>query len=105
MANSPSMPNSETVRRALESARNCDDGQLDPRMSLILETAISELWRKIQLHPDTYVLSGDEFALFNYFRERFGDSPVARQAVERFWNNFRGAPSDIEGYLQCGRRQ
>ncbi|EER28191.1 hypothetical protein D8B26_006867 [Coccidioides posadasii str. Silveira] len=104
MANSPNIPNREAVRRALESARNSEDGQIDPRVSAILETAIGELWRKLQSQPDTYVLSRDEFALFNYFRDRFRDSPIAQRAVERFWNNFRGAPSDIDEFILCGGR-
>lgn len=86
------------VRQALDRARNSDDGRIDPQTSAILETAIGELWRKIQAQPDSYVLSRDEFALFNYFRERFRGSPIAQRAVERFWNNFQGDASDIDGY-------
>ena len=99
MANGPSHPDGESVRRALESARNSEDGRVDERVARLLETAITELWRVMQSQPDTYILTKDEFALFNYFRDRFGDSPVARRAVERFWNNFQGSPSDIDGYL------
>ncbi|KAI1925324.1 hypothetical protein LOZ58_003489 [Ophidiomyces ophidiicola] len=104
MANSAAMPNNEAVRRALESARSSEDGQIDPRVSAILEIAIGELWRKVQTQPDTYVLSRDEFALFNYFRDRFRDSSIAQRAVERFWNNFRGTPFDIDAYLNCTSR-
>jgi hypothetical protein len=98
---SPVMTNTASisdVRRALDRARNSDDGRVDPQISTILETAIGELWRKIQAQPDSYVLSRDEFALFNYFRERFRGSPIAQRAVERFWNNFHGDASGIDGY-------
>ncbi|EEQ28513.1 hypothetical protein McanMca71_007129 [Microsporum canis] len=103
MANSPNTTSPEAVRRALESARNSDDGQVDPRANAVLEAAINEIWRRIQTQPDSYVLTRDEFSLFNYFRDRFRNSPVAQRAVERFWNNFRGNPSEIDGYLHHRR--
>jgi len=98
MTNTVSSPDRDTVRRALEEARNSDDGHINPHTSAILESAIRELWHKIQAQPDSYILSRDEFALFNYFRDRFRGSPIAQRAVERFWNNFQGNVSDIDGY-------
>ncbi|PGH05628.1 hypothetical protein AJ80_08320 [Polytolypa hystricis UAMH7299] len=100
MANSSSTPDGETVRRALESARNSENGHIDARVNTILNNAINELWRRVQAQPDSFVLSRDEFALFNYFQDRFRGSTVAQRAVERFWNNFQGSPSDIDGYTQ-----
>jgi hypothetical protein len=97
MTNSPS---TAEIRGALDRARNSDDGRIDAQTSAILESAIGELWRKIQAQPESYVLSRDEFSLFNYFRERFRGSPIAQRAVERFWNNFQGDASNlmIDGY-------
>jgi hypothetical protein len=99
MANNRSTPDAESVRRALESARNSEDGRVNPEASTLLEVAIEELWRKIQARPDTYVLTRDEFSLFNYFlRERFRDSPIARSAVERYWRAVQGGnPPGIDG--------
>ncbi|KAK2735967.1 hypothetical protein FQN57_001040 [Myotisia sp. PD_48] len=99
MANIPNSTNTETVQRALETARNSEGDEIDTTVSAILEAAINELWRKIGLQPNSYILTRQEFSLFNYFRDRFRNSLVAQQAVERFWNNFRGEPSDIDGYL------
>ncbi|KAJ5160630.1 uncharacterized protein N7482_007634 [Penicillium canariense] len=81
------------IRRALEQARNCEDGAVDPQTTAILEAAITELWTRIQADPDNYVLSRDEFALFNYFLERYRGSTVAQRAVARFWNNYQGSPN------------
>ncbi|MCJ1361676.1 hypothetical protein MMC16_000776 [Acarospora aff. strigata] len=92
------LSNQLTVKRALEIARNGEDRALDPAVSVVLERAISEIWQRIQAHPDTYVLSKDEFAVFNYFRGRFQHSDVARRAVGRFWDNFEGDASEIDGY-------
>ncbi|CEJ59069.1 hypothetical protein PMG11_07705 [Penicillium brasilianum] len=79
------------IRQALERARNCEDGTVDPQTTAILEAAITELWTRIQADPDSYVLSSDEFALFNYFLERYRGSTVAQRAVARFWNNYQGS--------------
>lgn len=90
--------NQLTAKRALEIARNGEDRALDPAVSAVLERAIGEIWQRIQTHPNTYVLSKDEFAVFNYFRSRFHSSEVARRAVARFWDNFEGDASEIDGY-------
>ena len=82
-----------SVRQALDQARNCEDGAVDQQTTSILEHAITDLWTRIQADPENYVLSRDEFALFNYFLERYRGSTVAQRAVERFWNNYRGTPN------------
>lgn len=84
------------IRQALEQARNCEDGTIDAQTTTVLEAAIAELWRRIQTEPDSYVLSPDEFALFNYFLLRYRRSSVAQRAVARFWNNYHGA-ADTDG--------
>ena len=85
------------VRQALERARNCEDVTVDAQTAAILEAAITELWGRIQAQPDTYILSRDEFALFNYFLERYRGSTVAQRAVARFWNNYHGSATADAG--------
>jgi len=85
---------SPEVRRALETARDSADGRIEPKANALLESAIADLRRKLEAQPDSYVLSGDEFALFNFYRRsKFNDSPsaqkIAQKATERFWNNYR----------------
>ncbi|KAJ5151804.1 hypothetical protein N7492_010099 [Penicillium capsulatum] len=79
------------IRQALERARNCEDGSVDLSTVALLEAAITELWNRIQAEPDSYILNPDEFALFNYFLERYRGSTVAQRAVARFWNNYQGS--------------
>lgn len=74
----------ETILRALECARNCESGSVDAQATAILEAAITELWDRISAAPETYVPSPDEFALFNYFLERYRGFAVAQGAVRRF---------------------
>lgn len=90
MTSQSSSANTPAVRQALEQARNSEDGHVGPHTAAVLEAAITKLWANIQARPDSYVLDAHEFALFNYFRDRFGDSPVARRAVARFWDNYQG---------------
>lgn len=82
-----------TIRQALDRARNCENGTVDAQTATVLEAAINDLWARLQAEPDTYVLNRDEFALFNYFMERFRGSSVAQRAVARFWNNYHGSPN------------
>lgn len=84
---------SENVRKALDVARDSTDGNIEPKINEILEAAIADLRRKLEAQPDSYVLSRDEFALFNFYRRtKFNDSPLAQKlaqkATERFWNNY-----------------
>ncbi|KAJ5112975.1 hypothetical protein N7456_001509 [Penicillium angulare] len=79
------------IRQALERARNCENGTVDTQTSSVLEAAITDLWNRLQAEPDTYVLNRDEFALFNYFMERYRGSNITQRAVARFWNNYQGA--------------
>ncbi|CAG8060145.1 unnamed protein product, partial [Penicillium nalgiovense] len=89
----PNLPLSRSwpeIRQALEHARECEDGSVNVQSAAVLEAAITELWNRIQAQPDSYVLTPDEFALFNYFlTTRYRGSTVAQRAVARFWNNYR----------------
>ena len=82
-------PDTETMRRALEIDRDTED-EIPPHISAILERAVTALWRRIQTEPDTYLMNDDEFAVFNYFQDRFQGNDVARRATQRYWNGRRG---------------
>lgn len=93
MANSTSPVMQPNVLQSLERARNCEENDDD---RIILDNAVTELWRRVQSQPDTYVFTPDEFALFNYFIARFQGSLVTRGAVARFWDNYRGNGSSLD---------
>lgn len=86
-----------TPAKALEIAKNCEDGSVPPSVTAVLERAVSDLWRRIQTQPTTYVMNKEEFVVFNYYRSRFANVAIAQQAVARFWNNFQGDSTDIDG--------
>jgi hypothetical protein len=71
---------------AIDIARN-SEGELDPTVSAYLELALTDIWGRINLSPDTYIMTKDEFAVFNFYRARFQDNEVAEQAVARYWAN------------------
>ncbi|MCJ1315067.1 hypothetical protein MMC15_000382 [Xylographa vitiligo] len=79
-----------SVPKALELVRNSETGEVHPGVDATLEKAVVQLWSRIQASPDRYIMNKDEFAVFNYFQERFKGDETARKAVARFWNNFKG---------------
>lgn len=74
------------VAQALEIARESPDGAQDPTVSKILEYALSNIWGKVQANPDSYVMSRDEFAVFNFFQHRFKGNKMAVGARKRYWD-------------------
>jgi len=76
-----------SVAQALEIARESPDGASDPTVRNILENAISRVWSSILAQPDSYVMTRDEFAVFNYFQHRFDGNQIAQQARKRYWDN------------------
>lgn len=75
-------------QRAIDIARNTE-GELDPTVNEYLERALSDIWGRIQAQPETYVLTKDEFAVFNFFILRFDGLSQAEHAVARYWQNAR----------------
>jgi hypothetical protein len=71
---------------ALEIARDSAEGAQDLTVKNILETALADIWRKIQAHPTSYVMTRDEFAVFNYFQDRFAGQELAAAARRRYWD-------------------
>lgn len=80
-------PQDTTVAQALEVARESPDGARDPTIAAILEAALAQLWSKVESQPDSYVLTRDEFAVFNYFQHRFRENNLATAARRRYWDN------------------
>ncbi|KAK6860866.1 hypothetical protein PG995_004502 [Apiospora arundinis] len=86
------VPSAASIRvaQALEMARDCPDAAEDPVVSNILESALVQTWDKVLAQPDSYVMSRDEFALFNFFQCRFEGNKVAIAARRRYWDNTAG---------------
>lgn len=85
-----SLPN--TVTEALEIARDSLDGARDPVVRGILESVLTELWGRVTAQPESYVMSRDEFAVFNFYQHRFVGNKVALAARTRFWDSIYGNP-------------
>jgi hypothetical protein len=76
-----------SVAQALEIARESPDGSSDPTISKILEAALARIWSKVTENPDSYVMTKDEFAVFNFFQHRFTGNKMAIGARKRYWDN------------------
>lgn len=88
---SQSVPSARAVAQALEIARDSAEGARDPVVCNILEAAIADIWGKVQAQPNTYLMTRDEFAVFNYFQHRFAGCPVAIAARKRYWDYTGGS--------------
>ncbi|KAG4266475.1 hypothetical protein FPRO03_01759 [Fusarium proliferatum] len=75
----------DIVAQSLEIARESPDGASYPSIREILESALEEIWAKVQDQPDSYVMTRDEFAVFNFFQHRFAGDKMAISARKRFW--------------------
>ncbi|KAJ6787798.1 hypothetical protein PWT90_01475 [Aphanocladium album] len=84
---SSSQPIMSDVTQALEIARESPAGASDPTVRKILDQAIMHIWNKVQAEPEDYVMTRDEFSVFNYFQHRFSGNKTAVAARARFWNN------------------
>ena len=80
-----------TTQKALDIARN-SEGDIDPAISSYLEQQLADIWARIEAQPDSYLLSKDEFALFNFYRHRSMNTELAQSAVRRFWDNYSSPP-------------
>jgi hypothetical protein len=80
-------PAAVNVSQALEIARDSPEGPRDPTVINVLETALSDIWGKIEAQPTSYVMTRDEFAVFNYFQERFAGHALAAAARKRYWDH------------------
>ncbi|KAK3685479.1 hypothetical protein B0T22DRAFT_482443 [Podospora appendiculata] len=75
---------------ALEMVRDSFEGATDATLCAILEEAITTVWAKIEAMPSSYVMTRDEFSVFNYFQARFKGNPIAVAARARYWDNTQG---------------
>ncbi|KAG9506646.1 hypothetical protein J7337_000179 [Fusarium musae] len=75
----------DIVAQSLEIARENPDGASYPSIRDILESALEEIWTKLQDQPDSYIMTKDEFAVFNFFQHRFAGDKMAMAARKRYW--------------------
>ncbi len=79
-----------TIQKALDIARNSEE--VDPVVTAYLEQQLAEIWSRIEAEPDSYILSKDEFAVLNFFRDRSMNPALTQSAVRRFWDNYSSPP-------------
>ena len=83
------VPEPREVMYALDIARESEEGAREPTVRKILEEAVERIWGYVLAEPETYVLTRDQFSVWNYFQARFDGNPVAIAARARFWRNYK----------------
>lgn len=87
----------QALSRALEIARTTEAADTDPAVLELLRRALAEIWERINAQPTSYILTPNEFAIFNFFiRENEADAR-AKAAVARYWHHYRPNPSGVNG--------
>ena len=71
--------NTSTITYHLEKARN-EEEPLSGETVTTLEAYVAQVWNKIVAQPDSYILSKEEFAVFNYYQSRYIGDPRAAAA-------------------------
>ena len=74
-----------TIPEAINIVKQHQHGNVDPAVTSFLARIADDIWQRIQVQPSAYVLTREEFAVFNYYRGFFGDDEVVQQAIRRFW--------------------
>ena len=80
----------KVVARALETARESEEGSHDSQVCCILDDALAKIWHKIQAQPDSYVMSKTEMSVFTYYQYNFVGNETAVAARKRYWDNVHG---------------
>lgn len=76
-----------TIQKALDIARNTYD-PLNRIINHFLEHNWQQIWERLIAEPDTYLLTKDEFALFNFYRNKVSSHSLIVAAVGRFWDSY-----------------
>ncbi|KAF1946168.1 hypothetical protein EJ02DRAFT_441390 [Clathrospora elynae] len=88
-----------SLGQAVHVAQNSEGG-VDQHIAQFLEKRLAEVWSKLNVQPQTYILPSDEFALMNYYRTRFGDNEIVRNATKRL-GTYRTIPLTTEFTAFC----
>ncbi|KAI1207374.1 uncharacterized protein F4807DRAFT_435561 [Annulohypoxylon truncatum] len=84
---------STRVPEILNAMREGPEALCQPELNKVLEQALRDVWNKILDNPQTYIMTRDEFALFNFFQHLELNEEVkliAQGARYNYWKNLWG---------------
>ncbi|KAF2141588.1 uncharacterized protein K452DRAFT_228332 [Aplosporella prunicola CBS 121167] len=80
-----------TLLQALNIMRESEGTEhVDPAVADVLDRELQSIWKKLRAQPDSYILTRDEYSLFNLYRHNYPNDDVATKAIQRFWDRYRG---------------
>ena len=90
----PIMSSSKTpyYLKALNTAKATKSRELDKETYDTLERASTDLWNRIIKNPNNYVMTREEYSLLNYYSTRYENNKIAKDAIARFWDHYKGQP-------------
>lgn len=76
-----------TLSKALEISAQDQPGAIDPAVTRFLTQELDQIWNRVRAQPATYMLTKEEFAVVNYYRDSFGEKGIMQLAIQRFWEH------------------
>ncbi|KAI1112293.1 hypothetical protein F5Y14DRAFT_422204 [Nemania sp. NC0429] len=95
----PAPPMGNDVIQALEIARESPEAASHGTIRDMLESALADIWARVLADEFGYVMSRDEFAIFNFFQDRFRNNPIAMRARKRYWDNLSVPVSEKQQHV------
>ncbi|KAI0108217.1 hypothetical protein F4814DRAFT_451498 [Daldinia grandis] len=80
------------VMTVLNIARDCTHAFTNSKIAAILKEALHRVWLKL-LEIPSYVMTRNEFAVFNFFQDIYIDAAIAAMATDAravYWDQTRG---------------
>ncbi|KAI2605792.1 uncharacterized protein GGS25DRAFT_356745 [Hypoxylon fragiforme] len=87
---------------ALDMVRKCPEALNNDIIRGALDRTLDSIWMKIYAAPSSYVMTRDEFSIFNFFRHRdaeLGRAELAMEATRRYWDNLDVPPENASTYV------
>ena len=82
-----------TVSQALEIVRTTHSEDVHPSVRNITDSAVRDIWQKIQADPHGYVMTPEELAVFNFYFAMdpfsYREGNLGQIAIDRYWRHHR----------------
>jgi hypothetical protein len=82
------------TQTALQILRDTEDDNVPQAVEIFVERELRVIVQSLEAAPDSYLLTKDEFALFNFYRHRYANEQFTESAISRFWSTHRNSVGD-----------
>lgn len=76
-----------TLSKALEISAQDQPGAIDSAVTRLRTKELVRIWNRVRAQPRTYMLTNEEFAVVDYYRDFFSVDESMQLAIQRFWEH------------------